>query len=88
MSNTPTVVPQSWETFRASGLLWWINGLLHMFGWAIVMDVNEDQTIESCYPARVRFRGFNEASNDAGYIKVTDYLKAHIDELVAEAHES
>ena len=26
---------KSWEEFRNAGLLWWINMILHTFGWAI-----------------------------------------------------
>jgi hypothetical protein len=32
------VVEKSWDEFRNSGLLWWINMILHTFGWAIAVD--------------------------------------------------
>lgn len=32
------VVEKSWDEFRNSGLLWWINMILHTFGWAIEVD--------------------------------------------------
>lgn len=32
------VKKQSWERFQASGMLWWANRILHVFGWAIVFE--------------------------------------------------
>ena len=65
----------SWSEFRASGFLWWINTLLHTFGLAIVFDFNEDDgTLGEVYPARVKFRGFDEQSNTNGYVKVSKYM--------------
>lgn len=68
------------KEFRESGLLWFINTTLHMFGWAIVWNPDTDEI----YPARVRFRGFDEENNTQGYINVTKFLKENIDELEKE----
>lgn len=78
---------KSWEEFRATGLLWWINTTLHMFGWAIVVNVNEEGSIDDCYPARVKFRGFVEKNNTEGYQKVSQYLKNNINEIEEETRE-
>jgi hypothetical protein len=78
---------KSWEEFRSSGMLWWINMILHTFGWAIVVNVNEDGSISEAYPARVKFRGFDEESNTKGYINVSKYMKEHADELLEESKE-
>ena len=78
---------KSWEEFRSSGMLWWINMILHTFGWAIVVNVNEDGSISEAYPARVKYRGFNEESNTKGYINVSKYMKEHADELLEESRE-
>ena len=78
---------KSWEEFRSSGMLWWINMILHTFGWAIVLSVNEDGSISEAYPARVKYRGFNEESNTKGYINVSKYMKEHADELLEESKE-
>lgn len=77
---------KSWKEFRESGLLWWINMILHTFGWAIIVEVDGDE-IKRAYPARVKFRGFSEESNTNGYIKVSNYLKENIDELQKESME-
>lgn len=79
---------KSWKEFRESGLLWWINMILHTFGWAIVIEIDDEtKEITTAYPARVRFRGFDLKSNDEGYIKVSKYLSENADILQKEAME-
>jgi hypothetical protein len=80
------VEQKSWKEFKASGLLWWINMILHTFGWSIVTKI-VDGEIVNVYPARVRFRGFDEKSNSEGYIKVSKYLSEHSKDLLDEANE-
>jgi len=77
---------KSWKEFRDTGLLWAINSILHLFGWAIVYKM-EDGEIQRVYPARVKYRGFGEKSNTEGYIKVSEYLRENITELSKEARE-
>ena len=78
---------KSWKDFRDSGFLWWINMILHTFGWSIVVVIEEDGTISDVYPARVKFRGFGEKNNTEGYIKVSQYIKNTANELFKEANE-
>lgn len=75
---------KQWEEFRDSGLLWWINMILHTFGWAIVVEM-ENEKIINAYPARVKFRGFGEKNNTEGYIKISKYIKENADELLEES---
>jgi hypothetical protein len=77
---------KTWEEFRDSGLLWWINTMLHTFGWAIVFDF-EDGEIKNVYPARVKFRGFGEKQVEEGYVKVSEYLKENVDDILREAKD-
>lgn len=65
------------KEFQDSGMLWFVNTILHQFGMAILYDHNKD-TIS---PAICRFRGFAEQNNDEGYKKVTDYLRDNIIEI-------
>ena len=81
------VEKKSWQEFRENGLLWWINMILHTFGWAIALDVEDDGTISDAYPARVKFRGFAEKNNDEGYQKVSRYLLENMEEIEKEARE-
>lgn len=77
---------KSWNEFRESGMLWWINMILHTFGWAITYEFDDNGELSSVYPARVKFRGFGEQNNTDGYIKVSQYLKDNIDDLLKEAN--
>ena len=77
---------KTWEEFRNSGLLWWINQQLHIFDWSIVVVMEDDKILE-VYPARVKFRGFDDNNNTQGYIKVSKYMKENADELLKEAEE-
>lgn len=78
---------KSWNEFRESGLLWWINMILHTFGWAITYEFDDKGELSSVYPSRVKFRGFGEKANTDGYIKVSQYLQENADDLVKEANE-
>lgn len=79
---------KTWKEFRETGLLWFINTTLHLFGWAIVVEVEtETGEITNAYPARVKFRGFAEKNNAEGYIKISKYLKENIEEIEKEAFE-
>lgn len=78
---------KTWSDFRDSGMLWWVNMLLHTFGWSIVYEFDEDKNIVDVYPARVKFRGFSEQCNDEGYMKVSRFIKDNASELLKEAEE-
>lgn len=77
---------KSWEEFKENGLLWWVNNMLHMFGWAIVTETLEGK-ITNVYPARVKFRGFSEQTNTEGFTKVSKYMKENAEDLLNESKE-
>lgn len=79
------VTKKTWKEFRESGFLWWINMILHTFGWAIVVDIDDNGEITDAYLARVKFRGFGEKNNTEGYIKVSQYMKENVSDLLEEA---
>ena len=76
---------KTWEEFRETKLLWWVNRSLHIFGWAIVIEVDPSGAITGAFPARVKFRGFDEGHEADGFNGLTQYLKETVDELVEEA---
>ncbi len=76
---------KEWKEFKDSGLLWWVNMILHTFGWVIVFDKTDDGLI--VYPARTQYRGFSEKVNTKGYTKVTKYLEANSETLLKECDE-
>lgn len=76
---------KDWKDFQNTGLLWWINRILHTFGWAIVLIQEEDGSISSAYPARVSYRGFELIDEEEGYRKVSSFLKTEANQLSEEA---
>ena len=80
------VEKKTWEEFRDAGFLWWINMILHTFGWSICVEV-DDREIVNAYPARVKYRGFLEKNNTSGYIKVSKFMKENADALLKESEE-
>lgn len=48
-----------WEQFQDAGLLWWVNRILHLFGWSIIFKQDGGELIE-VYPVRTSYRGFGE----------------------------
>lgn len=78
---------KSWEEFRETGMLWWINTILHVFGWAITYAIDEKGNIVRVYPARCRFRGFSEDLNTEGYKKVSKYMLDNAEDLFEESNE-
>lgn len=80
------VTPMTWDDFRGFGLLWCVNRIIHIFGWAICVDVDDDGKATGAYPARVKFRGFSEDSEEAGFSKLSEHIKENIDEIVKETY--
>lgn len=87
------VIEKDWNDFRKTGLLLIINQILHIFGWAIVVDYksydknNDTGMINKVYPARVKYRGFEDKSVDKAYKKVTKYMNKNSKELLDEVKD-
>ena len=83
------IIEKTWGEFRASGLLWFVNRLLHIFGWAITFhydDSPEDTPNEPArvVPCRTKFRGFDEATENKGFCALTNYFIENGEALLAE----
>lgn len=85
--DTSMVEERSWDEFRDAGILWWINRILHTFGWAITMELDDDGRVSRVFPTRCKYRGFVRESEEAGFRKISKYLKEHISEIEDEANE-
>jgi len=77
---------KTWQEFKECGMLWWINMILHTFGWAIVIQVKDGIAV-SAFPARVKFRGFAEEQTVKGYIDVSTYMMENAEELEKESKQ-
>ena len=78
---TKLVEKRTWDEFRKTGLFMFVNTILHAFGWALVVEVDYDKETQTetslvlnCYPARIKFRGFDEDSQSDMHTKIADYL--------------
>lgn len=74
---------KNWQEFRDTGLIWFVNRLLHLFGWVIVYEI-ENNKIMQVYPARTKFRGFDPKCESDGFTRVTDYLRNNAESLYDE----
>lgn len=82
------VTKKTWQEFRDAGMLWWINSILHIFGWSIVVELAEETNeIAEVYPVRTKFRGFSEDIATEGFKKVTNYMSKEIENLKKEVGE-
>jgi hypothetical protein len=82
------VTKKSWEEFRTTGLVLFINNILHVFGWAIVFEVEKDtETVTAVYPARVKFRGFGNEDTTESHQKIAKWISDNSDDLLKEASE-
>ncbi|MCK9154608.1 MAG: hypothetical protein M0P12_00690 [Paludibacteraceae bacterium] len=80
------VEEKSWEEFKNSKMLWFVNRLIHIFGWAIVIEASESGDSRA-FPARVKFRGFSEKVEDEGFIGISQFMKDNAEELLKESKE-
>lgn len=78
---------KTWNEFRDTGLFVFINTILHAFGWAIVVNVNDKGEVVDAFPARVKFRGFDGEDQTEMHKKIGTYLKANADQLSKEAND-
>lgn len=82
MNELNLVTKKSWEEFRSTGLLLFVNHFLHIFGWALVFEFKNK--VITVYPARVKFRGFPESATEDAFKNITTHIRDSIEELVKE----
>jgi hypothetical protein len=81
MKMRKIITRKTWEDFQKTGLLWFINRLLHLFGWVIVFQQNKEKKVIDVYPARTTYRGFSPSSEREGFEDVTKYIKENINDI-------
>ena len=75
------VKERTWEEFRESGLFWFINTILYMFGWAITLEVDENFNVKNAYPSSRGGKIFDDEANRRGYLRVAKYLSKNINQI-------
>lgn len=78
------ITKKEWSEFRSTGLVVIINQILHIFGWALVFEIENDE-IKNVYPARVKFRGFDNYTTTEAYKKLSQFMADNAIELNEDA---
>jgi hypothetical protein len=81
MSTTERTIKEFCDT----GLLWFVNRTLHVFGWSLVYEEDDRGNLLRFYPARVSYRGFSETIEEENFEKLAWYMKNRLEELYDEA---
>ena len=76
---------RTWLEFKEQGFLWFINSILHVFGWTIAIEeeLYSGEIVARVY--RTKFRGFPEETNTRGYALIAKYMKNNADAIYDEA---
>lgn len=76
---------RTWLEFKEQGFLWFINSILHVFGWTIAIEeeLHSVEIVARVY--RTKFRGFPEETNTRGYALIAEYMKNNADAIYDEA---
>ena len=72
------------KEFKDTGMLWYINQQLHLFGMALVIEEDENGMLKELYPAKCKFRGFSNSVSDKGYRKLTEYMVENSEDLLKD----
>jgi hypothetical protein len=81
------ITARTWGDFRQAGMLWLVNTILQVFGWSIVVIVDNDGTEIDAVPVRTRFRGFGDAEITKGHQNVAAYMVENATDLLRESQE-
>lgn len=80
---------ETWDKFRDSGLFRFLNMFLHIFGWAIQMNINDDGKVEKVYPIRCKYDGFSDGDEKmmrkiGSFMKCDEWFKNNNDRRFSE----
>ena len=74
------VFKKTWKEFQDAKLLWWVNRLLHTFGWCLVYEQLPDGTVMNVYPAKTKYRGFPIAVETEGFKGIAKLIREESDD--------
>lgn len=87
LSADNPLVKIDWNEFRETGLFRFVNAFLHIFGYVIVMEVGDDGTVTSVYPAKTIWRGFTQVDMSDAYKKVAELMHKDHEEILKFAKD-
>lgn len=76
----------SWEEFHNTGLLRFVNGLLHIFGLALVLKKEGEGNLKGTI-CKTKVRGFGKSSSFEHYESVQHYMENSLDRLRTEVFD-
>lgn len=76
-----------WDEFRDSGLLWFVNRTLHLFGRAICFEYDDAGRFKQVYYARCKFRSFDQKSEEKGFSNIYKFINNNISEIEKDLEE-
>ena len=79
------LIESTWEEFRAAGLFWFVNRMLHLVGWTLVLELStapgdDPEKIVAVWPARTKYFGFSEEQDEENHKKLKKHLRGYIEE--------
>jgi len=77
---------RSWSEFREVGLLWYVNRILHLFGWALKFQLVNGEVVD-VYPSKCKFRGFSEEVETTGFKSLTKHLSENMETLLKDIED-
>jgi hypothetical protein len=83
----PSMRRVSWEFMEESGILWYINTMIAVYGVYIAIKRDKNGKRPIAIPCRTSFRGFEDRINDEQIVKLSRYLATCASELLEEAEE-
>lgn len=86
LSKRNPIQKHTWEAFRETGLFRFVNSFLHIFGWVIVMEM-EDGKVTNVYPAKTIWRGFSAEAMSESYQKVAELMHKDHEEILKFAKD-
>jgi len=81
-----SIEEKDWEEFRGTGLLLFVNQFLHIFGWCLVFEYDDKDTLFKVFPAKTKYRGFSGQSQTEAYARLSKYMVETVE--LKETHPS
>lgn len=86
-TKNDNLVPSTWDEFMDTGLLLYINQILHAFGFAITAEKEKKKyggKIIKVIPYKTKYRGFSQSSIDNSYLKIAKYMNENSNNLLKD----
>lgn len=66
---------RTWTEFMNSGMLWFVNRILHVFGWVIVAELDSVGCVKNAWPAKTNVLGFDINYDETSRYKFLTHVR-------------